>query len=159
MLSRSRLWVYSLFAATRYSENAFHFSHAIFFLAPCSPGNGTCNIGNGPCNSNHNCTGTLVCGYNEGACDTAAGLHGPEDSCCTDHYRCDGIEDGCCTVSTPCGKGDGDCDFDEDCLGNLKCGNDNCEQETGSFDLGDDCCEWWIQKDSKFTTSFVLVKR
>ena len=82
-----------------------------------------------------------MCGYDEGACDTASGVLGPQDSCCTDRYRCNGIDSGCCTDSTPCGKGDGDCDFNEDCSGDLVCGKDNCEQMTGSFQAADDCCE------------------
>ena len=82
-----------------------------------------------------------MCGYDEGACDTSSGMLGTKDSCCTDHYRCDGIQDDCCSENTPCGKGDRDCDFDNHCMGDLVCGNNNCEQMTGSFDFEDDCCE------------------
>ena len=41
----------------------------------------------------------------------------------------------CCTKSNPCEKGDGDCDDNHDCAGNLKCGNGNCD-----FKSTYDCC-------------------
>ena len=48
----------------------------------------------------------------------------------------------CCSSSNPCGENEGDCDNDNDCLGNLKCGHgngleDNCDN---SFAEGADCC-------------------
>ena len=51
--------------------------------------------------------------------------------------------DSCCTTTDPCNVGEGDCDFDNQCLGDLKCGennnfDDNCIGE--GFDATDDCC-------------------
>ena len=49
----------------------------------------------------------------------------------------------CCTSANPCGENQGDCDNDNECLGDLKCGegheefNDNCDS---SFADGADCC-------------------
>jgi len=40
--------------------------------------------------------------------------------------RCDGIDDGCCTAENPCVEGDGDCDSDSHCEGDLICGSNNC---------------------------------
>ena len=34
--------------------------------------------------------------------------------------------------------GEGDCDLDNDCKGNLVCGSNNCAGST--FDSTDDCC-------------------
>merc|ERR1712110_803879 len=48
----------------------------------------------------------------------------------------------CCSSSNQCGVGEGDCDNDSHCLGNLKCGHgigDNCDTSLG-FPLGFDCC-------------------
>ena len=42
----------------------------------------------------------------------------------------------CCNSYNPCGHGEGDCDSDNDCAGNLVCGTDNCA--AGDHDL--DCC-------------------
>ena len=39
---------------------------------------------------------------------------------------CNGVNEGCCTEEFPCGLGDGDCDGDEECRGDLVCGTDNC---------------------------------
>ena len=52
--------------------------------------------------------------------------------------------DSCCTSSQQCGEGEGDCDTDVDCAGNLKCGqgngfDDNCDTSLG-FLWDDDCC-------------------
>ena len=48
----------------------------------------------------------------------------------------------CCTSSNQCGEGEGDCDSDADCVGNLKCGqgsgfDDNCGS---GFASDADCC-------------------
>ena len=45
----------------------------------------------------------------------------------------------CCTSSQKCGEGEGDCDSDVDCAGNLKCGDDNCDTSLG-FGSQFDCC-------------------
>ena len=50
----------------------------------------------------------------------------------------------CCTSSRQCGEGEGDCDSDVDCAGNLKCGqgnglDDNCNTSLG-FPSSYDCC-------------------
>ena len=50
----------------------------------------------------------------------------------------------CCTGSNQCGEGEGDCDSDTDCFGNLKCGqgsgkDDNCDASLGFRD-DFDCC-------------------
>ena len=43
----------------------------------------------------------------------------------------------CCTSANPCGIGQGDCDSDAECSGDLKCGSNNC---VGFGDSGADCC-------------------
>ena len=50
---------------------------------------------------------------------------------------CNG-NDNCCTSSNQCDIGEGDCDKDLDCIGNLFCGKDNCVGDT--FEEDDDCC-------------------
>ena len=50
---------------------------------------------------------------------------------------CEGGDD-CCNRTNKCGVGEGDCDSDDDCKGNLVCGADNCRGST--FDPNDDCC-------------------
>ena len=44
----------------------------------------------------------------------------------------------CCTSANPCGLNQGDCDTDDDCFGDLRCGTDNC---IGFGDTGADCCQ------------------
>merc|ERR1711953_235784 len=50
--------------------------------------------------------------------------------------------DSCCTSANPCGLGEGDCDRDDQCSGDLTCGIDNCDRKSmPSFDSTDDCCQ------------------
>ena len=42
----------------------------------------------------------------------------------------------CCSSSSQCGLGEGDCDYDSDCAGDLVCGRNNC----ADGDFGLDCC-------------------
>ena len=44
----------------------------------------------------------------------------------------------CCTSANPCGIGQGDCDSDDGCYGDLKCGSNNCIGFVG--DSGASCC-------------------
>jgi len=49
----------------------------------------------------------------------------------------------CCTPEAPCGWGQGDCDTDADCAGDLLCGEDNCQEVYGSHRFSNaktDCC-------------------
>ena len=52
--------------------------------------------------------------------------------------------DDCCKETNKCDVGEGDCDFDEDCLEGLKCGFNNCISPRGfldeKWDRYDDCC-------------------
>ena len=53
---------------------------------------------------------------------------------------CDG-GDNCCTTKDTCQEGEGDCNVDADCTGDLKCGFNNCPVKSEpSFDKTDDCC-------------------
>ena len=47
----------------------------------------------------------------------------------------------CCKTSDPCGVGEGDCDIDADCEGDLVCAKDNCINLDSSWADSDfDCC-------------------
>ena len=55
--------------------------------------------------------------------------------------------DSCCTLDNPCDEGEGDCDSDEECSGNLFCSRSCGDQVQGglaslggNWDIGDDCC-------------------
>jgi hypothetical protein len=59
----------------------------------------------------------------------------------TDSFTgCDGTVAGwgsCCLPEKPCDVSEGDCDKDDDCLGQLLCGTDNC---FNPFPSEADCC-------------------
>ena len=44
----------------------------------------------------------------------------------------------CCSVKNPCGKGEGDCDKNTECIGNLVCGTNNCGTKFPNSKA--DCC-------------------
>ena len=52
---------------------------------------------------------------------------------------CNAENNGCCKPSNQCLEGQGDCDYNDDCLGNLRCGDDNCDKKLG-FSSSSDCC-------------------
>jgi len=74
---------------------------------------------------------------------------GDESSSCGRSFntpRCAGGDtsfewDNCCTPSTPCGRGEGDCDYNWDCKDGLTCGTDNCRTFIPGAHQAADCCE------------------
>ena len=48
--------------------------------------------------------------------------------------------DSCCSAENRCTLGDGDCDSDDECAGDLVCGDDNCFMQGQAWNSGDDCC-------------------
>ena len=56
--------------------------------------------------------------------------------------KCDaGFAEDCCSEKFPCAEKEGDCDHDEDCMGDLKCGEDNCPAPSDLFScIKPDCC-------------------
>ena len=46
--------------------------------------------------------------------------------------------DSCCTPDNQCEEDEGDCNSDDDCIEELKCGNQNCIQKSGFGTY--DCC-------------------
>merc|ERR1719483_141995 len=61
-------------------------------------------------------------------------------ACSSEHMSCDGFSaliPDCCSSSLPCGINEGDCDNDDECHPNLKCGRNNCP---ANFPSTADCC-------------------
>ena len=99
----------------------------------CCTASNPCGIGQGDCDNNFQCAGDLNCGAN----NCAAG--NLDMDCCEGPNKCDPAFDdrSCCTSSHPCGYGQGDCDKDSHCEGDLVCGDDNCSAGQSNMD----CCE------------------
>lgn len=78
-----------------------------------------CGIGEGDCDDNDECLGELICRHNVGA---KYGWSSGVDVCekCHDGTLGDWSY---CSPECPCDEGEGDCDSDADCAGNLKCLN------------------------------------
>jgi len=104
----------------------------------CCSRDSVCKEGEGDCDSDSDCEDDLKCGK-----DNCRGFgFDSTDDCCFNPVRpwgnqCQG-GDTCCTEENQCFEGEGDCDNDSDCRGNLRCGTDNCFGE--GFDDTDDCC-------------------
>lgn len=106
-----------------------------------------CAAGVGDCDSDDDCAGELVCGEDNGEAfaigdgmDVCVPLHctnfaldadsGETDADCGGPCgacpECAGVPDEAafCTAACPCTSGAGDCDTDDDCVGNLVCAAD-----------------------------------
>merc|ERR1711971_748093 len=109
----------------------------------CCTQQNPCNKGEGDCDEDHDCKEHLVCG--ESNCFFNNGFPSHYD-CCEEpaptktgcHFY--NNDNNCCTKEKPCNKGEGDCDKDHDCIGDLVCGKDNCHDELG-FPWWGDCCK------------------
>merc|ERR1711915_130181 len=91
----------------------------------CCSRTNQCGVGEGDCDRDYHCKSGLVCGRNN--CRTFNPMASRFADCC---YKptCDGSTSArsCCTRNRPCSVGEGDCDRDSDCEGELKCGSNNC---------------------------------
>ena len=47
----------------------------------------------------------------------------------------------CCQPDNTCGEGEGDCDKNEDCDGDLICGTNNCRKWNPAAPAAHDCCQ------------------
>lgn len=63
-------------------------------------------------------------------------------SSCDVEHSCDPGQNswGCCSPSKPCPEGEGDCDNDSECSGNLVCGSNNCKKWNSKAHSAMDCC-------------------
>ena len=101
-----------------------------------------CGIGEGDCDNDSHCAGDLICGKNDDFSNNCPAGHKDMD-CCIAPQRCEPKDNkwSCCTDTNPCGIGEGDCDKDSHCAGNLICGtkednSNNCP--AGFWNM--DCC-------------------
>eukprot|EP00961_Rhodomonas_salina_P238356 3221588-Rhodomonas_salina.1 len=91
----------------------------------CCTDRGDCQVGDGDCDSDGECAGNLKCGTD----NCPVGSQEDWDCCYDPAADCDpsDVNDNqCCTQRGNCQVGEGDCDYDDECAGNLKCGSDNC---------------------------------
>ncbi len=87
-----------------------------------------------------------------------------------------GGDNECCSSSNQCSMGEGDCDSNSECAGELVCGNDNCgaikemvlsqmpvgspqraEYEKSGFSATDDCC-WFDTELSEFMEAMAKMQ-
>ena len=105
-----------------------------------------CGQDEGDCDSHIECQDGLVCGSNN--CPNYLGFSSECDCC----YESSIGDEHFCTTANPCGQEEGDCDFHEECQGNLTCGSVNCPASLG-FDLDTDCCYQIVVGDEDFCTT------
>ena len=111
----------------------------------CCKSSNPCSIGEGDCDKDSHCAGSLVCGKNNCKQFNNAWSDASFD-CCEDAPTpgCNASKNdkNCCKSSNPCSIGEGDCDKDSHCAGNLVCGKNNCKQFDNAWsDASFDCCE------------------
>lgn len=106
-------------------------------FAACSA-NDQCEVDKGDCDADTDCKGSLKCGVNN-----CPDTDDPLADCCYDPETdkdkpCDGSSSNmwtCCTdkiaagVVGGCKAGEGDCDDDKECDGDLVCGRNSCDTD------------------------------
>merc|ERR1719412_380905 len=127
----------------------------------CCSAEEPCGLGEGDCDSDDECAGDMVCGTNNCLQKRRnEKLFTPQADCC-ELPRVEGqgnpncLPSGvpafaeyksqknfllkeCCSEEHPCGVGEGDCDNDNECEGDLTCGRNNCDNFPSPKA---DCCE------------------
>ena len=116
----------------------------------CTPDE-TCGVGEGDCDDNSDCVGNLICGNDNCQIDFDRNWHNAEWDCCKeDKCNADDDDNECCSTENPCRVGEGDCDINAECFGDLVCGTNNCQWFDLSWKVTRDCCE---ASDATATTS------
>merc|ERR1719397_715090 len=113
----------------------------------CSSSN-LCFEGQGDCDSDSHCQPGLMCGK-DNCRDFHPTAHKAADCCMVDISTTTPAPVGgtgsstdwaFCSKSSPCSEGQGDCDRDNHCQGNLVCGKDNCRDWHPNAEKRADCC-------------------
>ena len=102
-----------------------------------------CGLGEGDCDGYEECNAAdrLECGKNncrdfDSNFDFDSVSNGKD--CCRESVLFDWHY---CSTLHLCGAGEGDCDSDDECSGDLVCGKDNCKDFGDSADSTKDCCK------------------
>ena len=96
-----------------------------------------CGLGEGDCDRREDCNADerLECGRNN--CRDFDSSVSPGKDCCRESVNFDWNY---CSPLHQCGAGEGDCDSDDECSGDLLCGRDNCKDFGDNEDSTKDCC-------------------
>ena len=105
-----------------------------------------CGENEGDCNNDIECQDGFTCGTDN--CPSSLDFDSSID-CCNNRSSLINGDLGFCTTSYPCGENEGDCNYDNQCLNGLICGQDNCPTSLG-FDLKVDCCRKPVKGEKYF---------
>ena len=104
-------------------------------IANCCSTTNLCGLYQGNCQIDEHCTYDLICGTNNCGNDFPVGTN-----CCRMPFPCNGTHErteSCCSSTNLCTVNEGNCQVDSDCIGNLRCGKNNCDS---NFPKGTNCC-------------------
>ena len=101
----------------------------------CCTTENPCKEDGGDCDSNDDCEEGLLCSVDSNCQFWLNYGLDSNDECC--YKPCEGSN--CCTSENPCDENQGDCDFDNHCKSGLRCGVNNCPNNS-TFAPTDDCC-------------------
>lgn len=103
-----------------------------------------CDVREGDCDRDEDCLGILRCGWDIGA---AVGLANSWDVCkmppnlgCPMYEDVASYDNEFCSTGCPCGLGEGDCDSDAECRGDLRCATDVGQPWFGMAHPSADAC-------------------
>ena len=104
-------------------------------IASCCSTTNLCGLYQGNCQIDEHCTYDLICGTNNCGNNFPVGTN-----CCRKPFPCNGTHErteSCCSNTNLCTVNQGNCVVDSDCIGNLRCGKNNCDSK---FPKGTNCC-------------------
>ena len=99
----------------------------------CTSGN-PCGTDQGDCDTHDECQSGLRCGTNN--CPDSLKIAADMDCC----YNVTNGDENFCTVENPCGVGEGDCDFYDECQTGLECDTSHSCPTSLGFHSNIHCC-------------------
>merc|ERR1719229_2245511 len=119
----------------------------------CCTYSSPCGDGEGDCDSDSDCMSGTTCSHDVGS---SYGVTWSFDVCEAAACSPLNLDWSCCTSSSPCADGEGDCDYDSDCMAGTTCSHDVgsdygvsysfdvCETDLGCSpsNLDWSCCTW-----------------
>ena len=110
-----------------------------------------CGLMEGPCFDDSNCLFDLICEEN-----SCGGDFPNNTRCCTQPFSCNDTHSrtfSCCNDLYKCKVNEGNCNNNNDCYGNLECGDKNCDWSSEA-----NCCTHPHNEGGKWSEFYIHIQ-